>query len=60
MNESAEGQTSSSEGILAPLRHVSLQRIWSAGVLANLGALIRGVGAAWSMTPTSLPWCRPL
>lgn len=50
MSKSARGQTPSGEGILAPLRHHSFQRIWSAGVLANLGALIRSVGAAWSMT----------
>lgn len=32
------------------LRHITFRRIWFASVLANLGALIRSVGAAWAMT----------
>lgn len=38
------------DGITAPLRHLTFRRIWLASVLANLGALIRSVGAAWAMT----------
>ncbi|MGY4298745.1 MFS family permease [Bradyrhizobium sp. i1.4.4] len=38
-----------SDGIFAPLRHFNFRRIWLASVLANLGALIRSVGAAWAM-----------
>jgi MFS family permease len=37
-------------GILSPLRHVVFRRIWTASLLSNLGLLIMGVGAAWSMT----------
>jgi MFS family permease len=40
----------SADGIAAPLRHVTFRRIWLASVLSNLGMLIQGVGAAWSMT----------
>jgi len=35
---------------MAPLRHALFRRIWFAGLLSNLGLLIQGVGAAWSMT----------
>lgn len=38
------------DGITAPLRLLTFRRIWLASVLANLGALIRSVGAAWAMT----------
>src|SRR6185295_4060357 len=37
-------------GIFAPLRHGVFRRIWTASLLSNLGLLIMGVGAAWSMT----------
>ena len=37
-------------GILSPLRHDVFRRIWTASLLSNLGLLIMGVGAAWSMT----------
>ncbi|MET3909940.1 MFS family permease [Bradyrhizobium sp. S3.3.6] len=40
----------SSDGITAPLRQLTFRRIWLTSVLANLGALIRSVGAAWAMT----------
>lgn len=36
--------------ILSPLRHAVFRRIWTASLLSNLGLLIMGVGAAWSMT----------
>ncbi|MHC4049403.1 MFS transporter [Bradyrhizobium sp. 25ACV] len=39
----------SADGIIVPLRHTSFRRIWLASLLSNLGALIRGVGAAWAM-----------
>ena len=39
-----------SEGITVPLRYVAFRRIWCSSVLSNLGILIQGVGAAWSMT----------
>lgn len=42
-------QTFDSDGITAPLRHVTFRRIWLAGLLSNLGGLIRTVGAAWAM-----------
>ncbi|WP_082190701.1 MFS transporter [Bradyrhizobium pachyrhizi] len=43
-------QTLSSAGITAPLRFPAFRRIWVASLLANLGKLIQGVGAAWAMT----------
>jgi MFS family permease len=38
------------DGIAAPLRHVTFRRVWLASLLSNLGALVQGVAAAWSMT----------
>ena len=38
------------KSIFAPLRLVVFRRIWAASLLSNLGLLIMGVGAAWSMT----------
>lgn len=40
----------SPDDITAPLRQLTFRRIWLASVLANVGALIRSVGAAWTMT----------
>ena len=37
-------------GVFAPLRHAVFRHIWTASLLSNLGLLIMGVGAAWSMT----------
>ncbi|UPK05767.1 MFS transporter [Bradyrhizobium sp. 170] len=42
-------RTFTADGITAPLRHTTFRRIWLASLLSNLGALIRGVGAAWAM-----------
>jgi MFS family permease len=39
-----------SDSITAPLRHAVFRRTWLASLLSNLGLLIQGVGAAWSMT----------
>src|SRR5215472_8375735 len=36
--------------IFAPLQHATFRHIWAASLLSNLGLLIMGVGAAWSMT----------
>lgn len=36
--------------ILAPLRFRTYRRVWLASLLANLGILMQGVGAAWAMT----------
>lgn len=38
---------------LAPLRERTFRRIWTTSVLANLGQLVLGVGAAWEMTRLS-------
>jgi MFS family permease len=43
-------QMSGGDSIAAPLRHPTFRRIWLASVLSNLGILIQGVGAAWTMT----------
>src|SRR6516165_221296 len=40
----------SAKGVFAPLHHAVFRRIWTASLLSNLGLLIMGVGAAWSMT----------
>lgn len=50
MTNSSPRKTFSADGITAPLRVLTFRRIWLASVLANLGALIRSVGAAWAMT----------
>src|ERR1700735_5282623 len=50
MNDSDEPRARTSTGILLPLRHPVFRRIWTASLLSNLGLLIMGVGAAWSMT----------
>lgn len=34
---------------LAPLRHPDFRLLWTATLVANLGTLIQGVGAAWAM-----------
>ncbi|MET4072225.1 MFS family permease [Bradyrhizobium sp. S3.2.6] len=38
------------DGVLASLQYPTFRRIWLASLLSNLGILIQGVGAAWSMT----------
>ncbi|MCP1909606.1 MFS family permease [Bradyrhizobium elkanii] len=43
-------QTLNGDGITTPLRFPAFRRIWVASLLANLGKLIQGVGAAWAMT----------
>ncbi|MBP0114379.1 MFS transporter [Bradyrhizobium vignae] len=50
MTTPSDLQTSSVDGITAPLRYPTFQRIWLASLLSNLGILIQGVGAAWAMT----------
>lgn len=50
MTYSLKSRTIDGGGITAPLRHLTFRRIWLASVLANVGALIRSVGAAWAMT----------
>ncbi|MFB6465041.1 MFS transporter [Bradyrhizobium tunisiense] len=50
MSQTRKPETFGGDGITAPLRHVTFRRIWLAGLLSNVGALIRSVGAAWAMT----------
>ncbi|TFV37347.1 MFS transporter [Bradyrhizobium niftali] len=50
MTSSCKPQMICADSVIAPLRHLAFRRIWFASVLANLGALIRSVGAAWAMT----------
>ena len=40
-------------GIFSPLRYAVFRRIWTASLLSNLGLLVLGVGAAWTMTKIS-------
>lgn len=50
MTTPSDLQTSSVDGITAPLHYPTFRRIWLASLLSNLGMLIQGVGAAWVMT----------
>lgn len=50
MTDMPKPQTFDADGITAPFRHATFRRIWLASLLSNIGALIRGVGAAWAMT----------
>ncbi|MBB4365206.1 MFS family permease [Bradyrhizobium sp. CIR18] len=50
MTHSPKPPTFRPDGISAPLRHVTFRRVWLASVLSNLGILIQGVAAAWTMT----------
>ncbi|QOG21804.1 MFS transporter [Bradyrhizobium sp. SEMIA] len=50
MIDPSRAQTFSSDGIIAPLRFATYRRVWFTSLLANLGILMQGVGAAWSMT----------
>ncbi|MHC1948342.1 MFS transporter [Bradyrhizobium sp. UFLA06-06] len=50
MNDSPKPQACRADNIAAPLRYVTFRRVWLASLLSNLGILIQGVGAAWSMT----------
>jgi len=50
MDKTKTGRSSTSLGILSPLRHAVFRRIWTASLLSNFGLLIMGVGAAWTMT----------
>ena len=49
----ANKRAPSSRGIFSPLRHAVFRRIWTASLLSNLGILVLGVGAAWTMTQIS-------
>ncbi|MGR4932663.1 MFS transporter [Bradyrhizobium sp. CAR08] len=50
MTEVQKLETLGGDGITAPLRIATFRRVWLAGLLSNMGALIRSVGAAWAMT----------
>jgi MFS family permease len=50
---SANKSAMTSRGIFSPLRHAVFRRIWTASLLSNLGILVLGVGAAWTMTQIS-------
>jgi len=50
MTEQPKRAMFASDGVAAPLRHVTFRRIWLASLLSNLGLLIQAVGAAWAMT----------
>ena len=50
MRGKAEQTPSGPPGIFAPLRLPIFRRIWIASLLSNLGLLVMGVGAAWTMT----------
>lgn len=50
MNRPLTEPAATSDWIGAPLRFPTFRKIWLASLLANLGLLIQGVGAAWAMT----------
>lgn len=50
MSNPTKPQKPRGDSITAPLRYPPFRRIWLASLLSNLGALVRGVGAAWAMT----------
>ncbi|UWU75790.1 MFS transporter [Bradyrhizobium huanghuaihaiense] len=50
MSQARKPETFVADGITVPLRHATFRRVWLAGLLSNMGALIRSVGAAWAMT----------
>ena len=49
----ANERAPSARGIFSPLRYAVFRRIWTASLLSNLGILVLGVGAAWTMTQIS-------
>jgi len=53
MRITATKRAPSARGIFSPLRHAVFRRIWTASLLSNLGILVLGVGAAWTMTQIS-------
>lgn len=50
MTNQPNPQTFSVDGITAPLRYATFRYIWLASLCSNLGILVQGVGAAWTMT----------
>ena len=53
MRHSANKTPPPALGIFSPLRYAVFRRIWTASLLSNLGLLVLGVGAAWTMTKIS-------
>ena len=53
MRHSANKPAPPALGIFSPLRYAVFRRIWTASLLSNLGLLVLGVGAAWTMTKIS-------
>jgi MFS family permease len=53
MRHAANKPVSPALGIFSPLRYAVFRRIWTASLLSNLGLLVLGVGAAWTMTKIS-------
>ncbi len=49
MTDPPRPQTFVADAITAALRFPTFRRVWLASLLANLGILIQGVGAAWAM-----------
>jgi MFS family permease len=47
---SPKPESSSADGITAPLANPTFRRIWLASLVSNLGTLIQGVGVGWAMT----------
>ena len=53
MRHSANKTSPPALGVFSPLRYAVFRRIWTASLLSNLGLLVLGVGAAWTMTKIS-------
>lgn len=50
MTDQPNPKVFSADGIAAPLHYGTFRRIWLASLFSNLGMLVQGVGAAWTMT----------
>src|ERR1700749_3277917 len=50
MTIASKVETARGDGIAGPLRLPTFRRIWLASLCSNLGALVQGVAAAWTMT----------
>jgi MFS family permease len=53
MRITANKRAPSARRVFSPLRHVVFRRIRTASLVSNLGILVLGVGAAWTMTQIS-------
>ena len=53
IRDPANKRAPSAHGIFSPLRYAVFRRSWTASLLSNLGILVLGVAATWTMTQIS-------